>query len=257
VGKYKQLTQKEEVALAKKARKGDENALNKLINSNLKFVVSIAKQYIGQGLDLEDLIAEGNIGVIKAARNFDPELGFKFITYAVWWIRQAILAAISENSNLIRLPNNRIHDMKQMRKKEEKLVQELERELTSEEREQLSRYKKLGYMYINNTISLNDLDDNDNERLETFIYFQDSPDDKLEQESVREYISQLLAVCTFREKDIITLYLGLGGIKPLTLEQIGKLYNLSRERVRQIKESAIKKLKKKRIEYEHDVRNKR
>ncbi len=246
IQKYPTLGAEEQIELFRKYKQGDAGAYEKLVQSNLKYVISVAKNYTKTGQDLEELIAAGNEGLIKAVQRFDPEKGYKFTTYAVWWITQSILTADAELKNLIRIPGNRQVDMHKAKKLEEKKIQEIGRSLTQTEIDELSYYDNRTLTQLNNTLSLNDLDENDHELIHHFLHpAEETVESNIEQEAIKETINELLADCSFKERDILTLYMGLGDIKPLTLEQIGKIYNLSRERIRQIKELTVKKLREK------------
>lgn len=227
-----------------KAEKIRDKTFDKIVTSNLKFVVSVAKQYIKYKIDFNELISAGNEGLIRAVKNFDPDKNYKFTTYAVWWIRQAMFQTITESTNLIHIPSNRQYDLQRIRKLEEKKVQELERFLTQEELIELSKYNNLSLIDLNNVISLNDLDSNDNELVHTLLSPSENIEQSVEDLDTREFINELLEDCSFKERDILSLYFGLDDIKPLTLEKIGRMYNLSRERIRQIKCLALEKLNK-------------
>ncbi|WP_038030084.1 sigma-70 family RNA polymerase sigma factor [Thermonema rossianum] len=250
IGKVDLLTPEEEVELAKRIREGDQLALEKLTKANLRFVVSVAKQYQNQGLSLGDLINEGNLGLIKAAQRFDETRGFKFISYAVWWIRQSILQALAEQSRIVRLPLNRVGSLNKISKTYSELEQRYEREPSPEElAEELEvspdevidtlkisgRHVSVDAPFVQGEEnSLLDVLENDSE---------ESPDTGLVNESLRREIQRALSTLSEREADVITLYFGLNGEHPLTLEEIGERFNLTRERVRQIKEKAIRRLR--------------
>lgn len=252
IGKVNLISADDEVELAKKIRQGDKQALEKLTKSNLRFVVSVAKQYQNQGLSLGDLISEGNLGLIKAAERFDETRGFKFISYAVWWIRQAILQALAEQSRIVRLPLNKVGYVNTISRAVIELEQQLEREPTIEE-----IAEKLGstinaieitetYKMSNKYISINapfsqkddgcllDILENTN---------QEKPDSSLMNESLRKEISFSLTTLSERESEIIIFFFGINGNPQLTLEEIAEKMNLTRERVRQIKERAIRRLR--------------
>jgi len=236
VRKVEMLTTEEELELTKKVSLGDKEAIDRLITSNLRFVISIAKGYQGQGLPLVDLISEGNYGLIKAATKFDPTRGFKFISYAVWWIRQSILQSITEHSRTVRLPVNIINEMGKVKKEVDRL----------EKNENLSS-SELDITILNQPtcISLNDKINEDGDELGDVIEDQmfDKPDSGLTQnKALKEELKKILNTLSEREKNIIEMYYGLDGYS-LTLEQIGDEYGLTKERVRQIKEKAIRKLK--------------
>ena len=250
IGETELLKPEEEVELAKRIKKGDKEALEELTKANLRFVVSIAKQYQNQGLLLQDLINEGNIGLIKAAKRFDEERGFKFISYAVWWIKQSILQALAEQSRIIRLPVNRIGTLHKIGKRQSELEQELGRKPSSEE---LAEELNMNKGDIDNTLRIStshlSLDapfsTNDSNSLKDVL--QDdklpSPENNLVKDSLREEIDRVLSTLSEREAEVISLYFGINRGRQLTLEEIGDRFNLTRERVRQIKEKAIRRLK--------------
>jgi len=250
IGKVKLLNADEEVALAKKIKKGDGKALELLINANLRFVVSVSKQYQNQGLSLPDLINEGNLGLIKAAQRFDETRGFKFISYAVWWIRQSILQALAEQARIVRLPLNKIGSINKVNNAFSRLEQDFQREPTADEIAKLLEIApkevkdalKVSSRHISMDAPLRKDEDN---TLYDVLLSSDSlsPDTHLIDDSLRQEIERSLATLSTREADIIKLYYGLNGEPPYSLEEIGKLFNLTRERVRQIKEKAIKRLK--------------
>lgn len=252
IGKMGMLTADEEVELARKIKDGDENALRKLVRSNLRFVVSVAKQYQNQGLALADLINEGNLGLMKAAKCFDETRGFKFISYAVWWIRQSILQALAENSRLVRLPLNKISSINKINKVFSKLEQEHQREPTPEEiadileitpKEVKENIKSSG-RHLSMDAPLKS--DEENSLYDIYIPSEDktsSPDTGLYNESLRQEIERSLATLNPREAQIIRMYYGLGGQASSSLEEIGKTIGLTSERVRQLKTKAIRKLK--------------
>ena len=250
IGKVDLLTPDEEVELAKRVREGDKVALEKLTKANLRFVVSVSKQYQNQGLSLGDLINEGNLGLIKAAKRFDPTRGFKFISFAVWWIRQSIMQALAEQSRIVRLPLNRVGSLNRISRTSSQLEQRYEREPTAEE---LAEELEVTSKEISDTIKVSgrhvsvdapfvqgeengllDVLENDEE---------DKPDDDLMLESLRKEIERALSTLTERQAEVVSLYFGLNGNNAMTLEEIGEKSSLTRERVRQIKEAAIKKLK--------------
>jgi RNA polymerase primary sigma factor len=250
IGKVRLLTADEEVKLAKKIKQGDEKALTELINANLRFVVSVAKQYQNQGLSLPDLINEGNIGLIKAAQRFDETRGFKFISYAVWWIRQSILQALAEQARIVRLPLNKIGSINKVNNTFARLEQHFQREPTSDE---IAKALEMAPKDVKEALSVSprhiSMDaplrkDEDNTFYDIFLSPDSlSPDSELLNDSLRKEIDRSLSTLTPREADIIKLYYGLNKEPPYSLEEIGKLFNLTRERVRQIKEKAIKRLK--------------
>ncbi len=250
IGKVELLSAEEEVDLAKRIRKGDKEALNTLIKANLRFVVSVSKQYQNQGLSLPDLINEGNVGLIKAAQRFDETRGFKFISYAVWWIRQSILQSLAEQARIVRLPLNKIGSLNKINKVFSELEQQYEREPSineiAEALELSPRDVKESMINSGRHISMDAPIATDEETSMYDVLLNDDtpePDKKLLVESLRREIESTLSMLTYREANIIRLYFGLNGKYPLTLEEIGENFNLTRERVRQIKEKAIKKLK--------------
>ncbi|MCU4166678.1 sigma-70 family RNA polymerase sigma factor [Carboxylicivirga caseinilyticus] len=250
IGKVRLLSAEEEVSLAKKIKNGDNKALEQLINSNLRFVVSVSKQYQNQGLSLPDLINEGNLGLIKAAQRFDETRGFKFISYAVWWIRQSILQALAEQARIVRLPLNKIGSINKVNNAFARLEQDYQREPTAEEiasvleiaPKEVGEALKVSSRHLSMDAPLKKDEDN---TLYDVLLSSDfiSPDTQLLDDSLRKEIERSLATLSTRESDIIKLYYGLNGEPPYSLEEIGKLFNLTRERVRQIKEKAIKRLK--------------
>ncbi len=250
IGKVKLLSAEEEVELAKKIKKGDGRALDQLINSNLRFVVSVSKQYQNQGLSLPDLINEGNLGLIKAAQRFDETRGFKFISYAVWWIRQSILQALAEQARIVRLPLNKIGSINKVNNAFSRLEQDFQREPTSEEiaialdmvPKDVKEALKASTRHVSMDAPLKK--DEENTLYDVISATDsDSPDSHLIDDSLRKEIERSLATLSTRESDIVKLYYGLNGEPPYSLEEIGKLFNLTRERVRQIKEKSIKRLK--------------
>ena len=250
IGKVDLINAEEEVELARRIKKNDSIALEKLISANLRFVVSVAKQYQNQGLSLPDLINEGNLGLIKAAQRFDETRGFKFISYAVWWIRQSILQALAEQARIVRLPLNKIGSINKINKVFNELEQQFEREPTILE---ISQVMELAPNDIKDALRSSGrhvsmdapLQDGEDGTLYEVLLNSDtpSPDRELLNESLRKEIERALSTLTYREASIIKLYFGLGGKHPHTLEEIGEEFNLTRERVRQIKEKAIKRLK--------------
>jgi RNA polymerase primary sigma factor len=250
IGKVDLLTPDEEVELAKRIREGDQLALEKLTKANLRFVVSVAKQYQNQGLSLGDLINEGNLGLIKAAQRFDETRGFKFISYAVWWIRQSILQALAEQSRIVRLPLNRVGSLNKISKTFSELEQKYEREPSPDELAEVlevttsevvdtlkisGRHVSMDAPFVQGEEnSLLDVLENDSEV---------TPDSNLMNDSLRKEVQRALSTLTQREADVITLYFGLNGEHSMTLEEIGEKFNLTRERVRQIKEKAIRRLR--------------
>lgn len=250
IGKEELITAEEEVELARKIKTGDQGALEKLIRANLRFVVSVAKQYQNQGLSLPDLINEGNLGLIKAAQRFDETRGFKFISYAVWWIRQSILQALAEQSRLVRLPLNQVGSLNKIKKATSKLEQDYERAPSVDEiaeqleipKHKIDKAMKITTRYISTDAPLSQEDDL--KFLDIYIS-DDSPrtDSQLMRESLAREIQRSLSTLTEKERDVINLYYGIGMNHGLTLEEIGAKFNLTRERVRQIKEKAIRRLK--------------
>lgn len=244
------LTPEQEVELAQKIKNGDQEALDKLTRANLRFVVSVAKQYQNQGLSLPDLINEGNLGLIKAAKRFDETRGFKFISYAVWWIRQSILQAIAENSRIVRLPSNQLGALNKLKKEISKLEQELERPPTEEEISEIlgipeDKIKQiLGIAGKHVSIDAPLLADEDVNFVDV-LPNEDTPDtdDKLMKESLSLEIERALSTLTEYEREVIKMYFGIGLAHPLSLDEIAMKFNLTRERVRQIKEKGIKRLK--------------
>jgi RNA polymerase primary sigma factor len=250
IGKYELLSPEEEIELARRAKQGDEKALERLIQANLRFVVSVAKQYQNQGLPLGDLINEGNLGLIKAAKRFDETRGFKFISYAVWWIRQSILQALAEQSRIVRLPLNRVGALNKIGKKLSQLEQEFEREPSANEIAEeldMSVYEVADTLKISGRhVSMDApfVQGEDNKLLDVMPNeFDPKPDHDLMRESLRQEIEEALNTLDQREKEVIKLYFGIGYEHPLTLEEIGEKFKLTRERVRQIKEKAIRKLR--------------
>ncbi len=245
------LTREQEKKLAQKIRKGSEEALHDLVKANLRFAVSIAKQYVNQGLSLADLINEGNLGLIKAAHRFDEKRGFKFISYAVWWIRQAMLQALAEQSRIVRLPLNRAGTLYRIGKTARQLDQELGRTPEIEEiaeRLNLSREEVRDTMQIANShLSLDASFNNDQEENCLIDYLADDDQEPTDEmtytHALSEDMRKALDTLTYREKTILSLYFGLEGEEPLTLEEIGGKMSLTRERIRQIKEKAILRLR--------------
>ncbi|AKD04536.1 RNA polymerase sigma factor RpoD/SigA [Pontibacter saemangeumensis] len=250
IGKVDLLTPDEEVSLAQRIKEGDQFALEKLTKANLRFVVSVAKQYQNQGLSLGDLINEGNLGLIKAAKRFDETRGFKFISYAVWWIRQSILQALAEQSRIVRLPLNRVGSLNKISKSFSELEQKFEREPSPEE---IAEVLELTTAEVVDTLKISgrhvSVDapfvQGEENRLLDVLENEDeeSPDMGLMNDSLRKEVQRALSTLTKREADVITLYFGLNGEHSLTLEEIGEKFNLTRERVRQIKEKAIRRLR--------------
>ncbi len=250
IGKVELITADEEVELAQRIKAGDQIALEKLTKANLRFVVSVAKQYQNQGLTLPDLINEGNLGLIKAARRFDETRGFKFISYAVWWIRQSILQALAEQSRIVRLPLNKIGSINKINKMYAFLEQENEREPSPEEiasrLDMTVNEVKESLKNSGRHVSMDaPLVEGEDSNLYDVLKSGESPnpDKSLVQESLRIEIERALETLTPREADVVRLYFGLGDFQPMTLEEIGETFDLTRERVRQIKEKAIRRLK--------------
>lgn len=250
IGKVDLITSDMEVELAKRIREGDQIALEKLTKANLRFVVSVAKQYQNNGLTLGDLINEGNLGLIKAAKRFDETRGFKFISYAVWWIRQSIMQALAEQSRIVRLPLNRVGSLNKISKTFSELEQKFQREPSAQEladvlnisTEEVADTMKISGRHVSvdapfvqgEENSLLDVLENDSE---------ETPDSELMMDSLRKEVQRALSTLTQREADVISYYFGLNGEQALTLEEIGQKYNLTRERVRQIKEKATRRLR--------------
>lgn len=249
IGHQDLLTVDEEVELAQQIRKGDRKALERLTKANLRFVVSVAKQYQNKGLSLPDLINEGNLGLIKAAEKFDETRGFKFISYAVWWIRQSILQAIAEQSRIVRLPLNQVGSVSRIARELNKFEQENERRPSVEEmadridlpEEKIADAMKMNTHHVSMDAPFAEGDDNS---LLDILPNNDSPatDNELDMESLRAEISRALDILNDREKKVIKAFFGIG-TSEMTLEEIGDKYNLTRERVRQIKEKAIRRLR--------------
>ena len=255
IGKEDLITVEEEVELAQRIKKGDQEALEKLTKANLRFVVSVAKQYQNQGLSLPDLINEGNLGLIKAAEKFDETRGFKFISYAVWWIRQSILQALAEQSRIVRLPLNQVGSLNKINKAFARFEQENERTPSPEElanvldlpKEKVSDTLRVWGRHVSVDAPFSDGEDNN---LLDVLVNTDSPnaDRGLINESLSTEVERALATLTDRERDIIRYFFGIG-CPEMTLEEIGEKFGLTRERVRQIKEKAIRRLR-------HSSRNK-
>lgn len=250
IGRVELITAEEEVALAQKIRKGDIKALEKLTKANLRFVVSVSKQYQNQGLSLPDLINEGNLGLIKAAQRFDETRGFKFISYAVWWIRQSILQAVAEQSRIVRLPLNKIGSINKINKAFSKLEQEFEREPTAaeiahildlNEKEVRESMKNAGRHISMDAPLINGEDSNLYDVLKSGD--SPSPETGLITDSLRKEIERALTTLSEREADVLRYYFGLNEKHALTLEEIGEKFDLTRERVRQVKEKALRRLK--------------
>jgi RNA polymerase primary sigma factor len=250
IGKVELLNPQEEIDLARRIKKGDQKALEKLTKANLRFVVSVAKQYQNQGLSLGDLINEGNLGLIKAAKRFDETRGFKFISYAVWWIRQSILQALAEQSRIVRLPLNRVGALNKIGKAFSALEQEFEREPSASE---LAEELDMSLFEVSDTLKISGrhlsmdapfAQGEDNRLLDVIQDLRTpTPDSDLMSESLKEEVRRALNTLSEREAQVIRLYFGLDQEHSLTLEEIGEKFNLTRERVRQIKEKAIRRLR--------------
>ncbi len=251
IGKVDLLTPEEEVELAKKIKQGDQVSLERLTKSNLRFVVSVAKQYQNQGLSLSDLINEGNLGLIKAAQRFDETRGFKFISYAVWWIRQSILQALAEQSRIVRLPLNKVGSLNKINKAFSQLEQEYEREPSAEELAEMLDIATeevettLGVAARHVSVDAPFVEGEDNSLLDVLENIGTGPTDTnlAYNESLSIEIDRSLSTLTERQRDVIKLYFGIGVEHPLSLEDIGDQFGLTRERVRQIKDKAINKLR--------------
>ena len=251
ISKIDLITAEEEVELAQKIKRGDQKALEKLVNANLRFVVSVAKQYQNQGLTLPDLINEGNFGLVKAAQRFDETRGFKFISYAVWWIRQSILQALAEQSRIVRLPLNKIGSINKINKTFSYLEQAHERPPSAEEiAEELGLSVSEVKQSLKNTGKHISMDapfaEGEDSNLYDVISASETPmpDTELVKESIRQEIGRVLETLSEREADVVKLYYGIGQSSTMTLDEIGITFDLTRERVRQIREKAIRKLRK-------------
>jgi RNA polymerase primary sigma factor len=250
ISKLGMLSVEEEVEMAKRIKEGDEEALTKLVNSNLRFVVSVAKQYQNQGLSLPDLINEGNFGLMRAAKRFDETRGFKFISYAVWWIRQSILQALAEQSRIVRFPLNKVGIQNKVIKAFIRLEQDLEREPSADE---VANYLKMRVddvkAFMKTSTKHISMDAPINNEEEGTMYdllsseADELPDNMLITNSMRIEINRILSTLSPRESDIIRMYYGLSGNHPYSLDEIGEEFELTRERVRQIKEKALRRLK--------------
>jgi len=249
IGKEELLTIEQEVELAQRIKKGDKEALEKLTKSNLRFVVSVAKQYQNQGLSLPDLINEGNLGLIKAAEKFDETKGFKFISYAVWWIRQSILQALAEESRIVRLPLNQVGNLNKITKEIQRFEQKYERQPTPEE---LAKALNMPVQKVIETLQVAGrhvsvdapLTEGEESTLIEVLENKESPraDSNLMKESLKKEIERVIATLTEREREIIKMFFGIG-CPEKSLEEIGEIFGLTRERVRQIKEKAIRRLR--------------
>lgn len=250
IGKVDLITSEMEVELAKRIREGDQMALEKLTKANLRFVVSVAKQYQNNGLSLGDLINEGNVGLIKAASRFDEKRGFKFISYAVWWIRQSILQALAEQSRVVRLPLNRVGSLHKVAKTFSELEQKFQREPSPEE---LAEVMKVTTEEVENTMRLGGrhisvdapfVQGEENNLLDVLTNQTDqTPDGELMRDSLCSEVARVLATLPARESEVISYFFGLNGTRSMTLEEIGLKFSLTRERVRQIKEKATRRLR--------------
>lgn len=250
IGEVSLLTADQEIELTKRIKKNDHKAMEKLVQANLRFVVSVAKEYQHQGLSLSDLISEGNIGLIKAAKRFDETRGFKFISYAVWWIRQSILQALAEHSRVVRLPLNKVGVLNKIGRVHEKLEKELERRPNTEE---VAESMEMNGRDVYETLKMAGrhlsleapLQEEDGNRLVDVLQNDDQPlpDDDLNSDSLKIEIEDVLSTLSEKEAKVIKLYYGLEGERPLTLEEIGEVFSLTRERVRQIKKKAIRRLR--------------
>lgn len=252
IGKEGLITAEEEVDLARRIKQGDEVALNKMVKANLRFVVSVSKQYQNQGLSLPDLINEGNLGLIKAARRFDETRGFKFISYAVWWIRQSILQALADQARIVRLPLNKIGNINKINRKFAELEQIFEREPSADEissdldisKSEVEKNMKNSIRHLSLDAPLPGMEDEDRS-LYDVMGSEESPDpsEGLIRESLRSEIQRSLSILSPREKDILNCYFGLSGKHAMTLEEIGEQFDLTKERVRQLKEKGLRRLK--------------
>ncbi len=249
IGRVELISAEEEVELAQRIKQGDQKALEKLTKANLRFVVSVSKQYQNQGLSIPDLINEGNLGLIKAAQRFDETRGFKFISYAVWWIRQSILQALAEQSRIVRLPLNKIGSINKINKAYAQLEQEHERAPNHEEiadlldipENEVKESLKNSGRHVSMDAPL--IQDEETTMYDVIRNEGPTPETGLIYESLRKEINRAIATLTPREADVVKLYFGLDGHHPMTLEEIGEKFDLTRERVRQIKEKAIRRLK--------------
>jgi RNA polymerase primary sigma factor len=252
IGKYILLKPEEEIDLAIKIKKGDMAAQDKLVRANLRFVVSVAKMYQNQGLSLGDLINEGNIGLVKAAQRFDETRGFKFISYAVWWVRQGIMSAIADQSRVVRLPLNRVGNLTKLGKVYRELEQEFERKPTTEELAKILEISSDEVAYIlqisSRQVSVDAPFNNGDENKSTLMDVlhndeQPMPDTELMHDSLKNEVADILSTLDEREAEVIRLSFGIGSNQKATLEEIGERFNLTRERIRQIKENALRKLR--------------
>lgn len=254
IGKIELITAKEEAELARRIREGDQQALHKITKANLRFVISVAKQYQNQGMPLADLINEGNMGLMKAAKRFDETKGFKFISYAVWWIRQSILQSIVEHARLVRLPLNKIGSNNKINDAYQSFLQEFEREPSASEladlldmtEKEVRNILRISGRHVSVDAPMGGEEANDTmTMLDTLSCHEDEvPSSRLMNESLKEEVKNGLAMLNPREVEVVAAYYGLDGRQPMTLEEIGNVCNLTRERVRQIKERAIRRLRK-------------
>ena len=254
IARIELITPEEEVELAKKIKQGDEEALEKLTKANLRFVVSVAKQYQGHGLTLSDLINEGNVGLIKAAQRFDETKGFKFISYAVWWIRQSIMLAIVEQSRLVRLPLNKAGNYAKINKIASQLEQEFEREPTIEELAEIMHMKEseiqeitmngTRHMSIDAPVNNNDSDEGSMAEMMADHDKNSEPDLSVLSQSLKDEIALVLKVISPREAEVVSAYYGINGFNQMNMDEIAARFDLTKERVRQIKERAIRRLRK-------------
>lgn len=249
IGKVELITAEMEVELAKRIREGDQVALEKLTKANLRFVVSVAKQYQNSGLSLGDLINEGNVGLIKAAKRFDETRGFKFISYAVWWIRQSIMQALAEQSRIVRIPLNRVGSLNKINRTFSQLEQKYQREASNQEVAEVldiatgdvDKALSTGGRHVSMNAPF--VSGEDNSLQDVLENTEEPPDSALMVESLRGQIERSLATLTDKERDVIVHYFGLGGTEAKSLEEIADQFNLTRERVRQIKEQALRRLR--------------
>jgi len=252
IGKYELLTPDEEVELAIRIKNGDMEAQNKLVKANLRFVVSVAKMYQNQGISLGDLINEGNIGLVKAALRFDETRGFKFISYAVWWIRQGIMSAIADQSRVVRLPLNRVGNLNKLGKAYRELEQEYERKPTTEElakilditSDEVAYILQIASRQVSVDAPIASSDENKSTLMDV-LYNEDQsmPDKVLIDDSLKNEVADILSTLDEREAEVLRLSFGIGNNQKATLEEIGEKFNLTRERIRQIKETALRKLR--------------
>jgi RNA polymerase primary sigma factor len=249
IGKIDLITADDEVRLTQRIKEGDQGALDKMVKANLRFVVSVAKQYQNKGLSLGDLINEGNVGLVKAATRFDETRGFKFISYAVWWIRQSIMQALAEQSRVVRIPLNRVGTLNKLNKTFAALEQQFQRDPSAEELaevldlapEEVRETAQMGTRQV--SINAPFVQGEENGLLDVLENeSEETPDSTLISNSLRQDVQRSLSTLTERESDVISLYFGLNGKPAMTLEEIGLKFNLTRERVRQVKEKGIRRL---------------